>query len=603
MSRRTLHIARDLSLPLDAATQTLLILGKRGSGKSSTATRFVEQLIDAHVPVAVLDPVDVWWGLKAGAAGTREGGKEVYIFGGRHADLPLEPTAGELMADVLVDHRINAVMVLREFSNREKAQFAAGFADRLFRRNVEVVHLVVEEAHELIPERPFSGEEEMVGRMIRLQKLGRSSGIGLTAVTQRAASLNKNITTQSEILISHRIIGPQDRDAIEEWIKHHHQQALKQQVLSTLPELKTGEAWVWAPDFPEKSPIGLRRVHFLMPTTFDSRRTPKPGERRREPKQLAAVDLEKLGEKMAATRERAKQTDPRHLQTEVARLRAELARKPQAPRIEPPARVEIPIITDAQVKKLDQAVRRAIDAQARFERDTTVAHDRLVTAYNRLTAALSDSKMEVAGILDAIATARGKGALSTAVQTRPAPVAPHRSVQVRVEPKPAASIGDKLGLAERKILTALAQYPQGRTKTQVAVLTAYAVNGGGFNNAVGSLRSKWFIAGTDVLQVTEAGLDALGDWTPLPEPGPELLEFWKRQLGHAEREILRVLTEAYPQMLTREDIAGLTVSPRGTPYAPDGGGFNNALGRLRTLELIEGRGTLKASDDLMGGGQ
>jgi hypothetical protein len=30
---------------------------------------------------------------------------------------------------------------------------------------------------------------------------------------------------------------------------------------------------------------------------------------------------------------------------------------------------------------------------------------------------------------------------------------------------------------------------------------------------------------------------------------------------------------------------------------PDGGGFNNALARLRTLELVS-RGELKASDDL-----
>lgn len=33
-------------------------------------------------------------------------------------------------------------------------------------------------------------------------------------------------------------------------------------------------------------------------------------------------------------------------------------------------------------------------------------------------------------------------------------------------------------------------------------------------------------------------------------------------------------------------------------YAADGGGFNNALSRLRTLELIEGKAKLKASDQL-----
>jgi hypothetical protein len=32
-------------------------------------------------------------------------------------------------------------------------------------------------------------------------------------------------------------------------------------------------------------------------------------------------------------------------------------------------------------------------------------------------------------------------------------------------------------------------------------------------------------------------------------------------------------------------------------YEASGGGFNNALGRLRTLELVQGRGELRASDE------
>jgi hypothetical protein len=33
-------------------------------------------------------------------------------------------------------------------------------------------------------------------------------------------------------------------------------------------------------------------------------------------------------------------------------------------------------------------------------------------------------------------------------------------------------------------------------------------------------------------------------------------------------------------------------------YEPSGGGFNNTLGQLRTLELVQGRGKLQASHDL-----
>lgn len=145
--------------------------------------------------------------------------------------------------------------------------------------------------------------------------------------------------------------------------------------------------------------------------------------------------------------------------------------------------------------------------------------------------------------------------------------------------------------AERLILTALAQYPQGRSKVQVAILTGYTANGGGFRNSVGSLRSAGLINGVaDRLEITHAGLSALGQFTPLPH-GQELLEHWFRSLGRAERKILEVLTEAYPHTLSKAQIATRA------GYETEGGGFRNALGKLRTLELIEGRGEMRAKDD------
>ena len=76
----------------------------------------------------------------------------------------------------------------------------------------------------------------------------------------------------------------------------------------------------------------------------------------------------------------------------------------------------------------------------------------------------------------------------------------------------------KLASGERRILTALAQYREGRSKVQVAVLTGYAATGGGFNNYLGVLRSRGLIeGGGDRITITEAGIQALGSWEPLPE--------------------------------------------------------------------------------------
>lgn len=311
-----LKIAEGLSLPIEAVTQTLLVVGKRNSGKSNTAVRFAEQLYHAGVPFVAIDPVDNWYGLKSSRDG-KGPGLSVYVFGGPHGDLPLESAAGGLIADVIVDHRISAILSVKHFSVRERGRFVGDFAQRLFQRNKEPLHVFLEEAHEVAPQNPYKGEEEMLGHVARIWKLGRSSGLGGSAITQRPASLSKNITTQAEILIVHRTLGPQDVAAIREWIKYHGE---REEILGQLSTLKTGEAFVWAPDFPEGSPIGLKRVTFYQRETFDSAATPKAGETRVEPKALATVDLNKLSLAMTATIEKARADDPARLRARIRDL-------------------------------------------------------------------------------------------------------------------------------------------------------------------------------------------------------------------------------------------------------------------------------------------
>lgn len=160
----------------------------------------------------------------------------------------------------------------------------------------------------------------------------------------------------------------------------------------------------------------------------------------------------------------------------------------------------------------------------------------------------------------------------------------------------AAGGGDGMSrAAERKALTVLVLYPEGRTVRQVALLAGYAMSGGGFRNAIGSLRKLGYLEGEGgFLRATPAGIAALGPVDPLPT-GEALAAHWLSQLDRkAEREVLSVLLRAYPKAMPAEEIAAATE----TQYEPNGGGFRNALGKLRALELIEGRGLMRASAEL-----
>ncbi|MFC5937006.1 MULTISPECIES: helicase HerA domain-containing protein [Mycobacterium avium complex (MAC)] len=64
-----LVLADNLHLPLSSITETFAILANRGSGKSATAHRLVEQMHRAHLPVVVLDIKGDWWGIRSSADG------------------------------------------------------------------------------------------------------------------------------------------------------------------------------------------------------------------------------------------------------------------------------------------------------------------------------------------------------------------------------------------------------------------------------------------------------------------------------------------------------------------------------------------------------
>ncbi len=70
---KTIHLAPKLTLPLDAVTQTFAILGVRGSGKTNTGVVLVEELLTQNQQVVVIDPVDVWWGIKSSKDGKSAG--------------------------------------------------------------------------------------------------------------------------------------------------------------------------------------------------------------------------------------------------------------------------------------------------------------------------------------------------------------------------------------------------------------------------------------------------------------------------------------------------------------------------------------------------
>ena len=139
------RIAADLAQPVDAVTETFLIFGKRGSGKTTAASVLTEEMIGAGLPVCVIDPMGAWWGLRSSADGQGPG-LPVTILGGEHADLDLPPEAGTAVAELVVTERVPVVLDMFLMSKTQQRRFVTDFVEHLFRRNREPGHLVIDEA-------------------------------------------------------------------------------------------------------------------------------------------------------------------------------------------------------------------------------------------------------------------------------------------------------------------------------------------------------------------------------------------------------------------------------------------------------------------------
>jgi hypothetical protein len=587
-----LVLASDLSLPADVANYVTLIAGKRGSGKTNTAKRLVEQLNRAHVPFGVLDVVDVWWGLKAGVTGTREGGLPIYVFGGKHADYPLEPTGGRLMAGLFVDYRISAVMAMREWTGADRARFVTDFADELLRRNSETFEVVVEEAHDLIPLIAMGEEKRSKGAMLRMEKLGRSSGIGMALLTQRLAALDNTARSQADLLVMHRTTGPHDRKALNGWIEEHHADVEERNAfLGALPTLKTGEAFVWGPDFPEDKPIGLVRVRILECETFNSHATPKVGEKRSEPKELTPVDLERLSKAMSATVEKAKQDDPAELRRTIGTLRRELA---GAQKAVAPTRLEIKEIERSVLKEgqLDRA------HELEHSLESTIGRAELVIANLREAIAPISSALRAVAASTSAPTAVRAGSPAAA---RPSGISRAESGQSAIPPR---RTSDKPRYGEPRVTTDGISGPQQRMLDALAWLEAVGVRGArwsvlgflsrqspkssGFEKNVSTLRSGELIQGNGKNQdftLTRTGR-AAANAPDAPATSEELHRAIFAKISTPQERMLRALIESYPRNLTWDELA-----ERGE-QSPNSSGFEKNVSTLKSYGLIGGsRGT------------
>lgn len=568
-------------------------IGRTGSGKTYAAKGALEPILQAGARVCVLDPTGAWWGLRSSRDG-KDVGFSVVVFGGIHADVPIDDSVGAALGRMVGEMDFQCVIDLSEMTMGGRKRFATAFFDAVYHKNRKPLYLVLDEADMFAPQRIMSDETVMYSRVEQIVRRGRIFGFRPWLITQRPAVLNKSVLSQASTLVAMKLTSPQDRAAVKDWIKDQADVTVGKRILADLPRLKLGEGYMWWPEGEF-----LEKLTFPKIKTFDSSKTPELGERPALPKRLADVDLTAVRAALEAERVAIETNDPKKLQNRIKQLEEALADAGKKPASVDPAAISTAVEQAvrtaraswaAEISNLEAEVRTHLFAVMEILRPPRAANGRSIAAE------VSQSEIE-AFSKSVISTLSGQAQPSTAQPSDP-PFARPLAAPVRRSNDDTSRDGDghkPFGKnAEGRVLKVLVDlHPARLTNAQWACLSGMKSTTGTWRNYKSKLRNGGLLDETGgKFSPTQAGFDAFGGVPPQPLSLLQVQARWRHEIGSTPSRLLDDLIAAYPNAVLRDELAANADLKSST------GTFRNYVSKLTTNGLAEkvGRDALRATE-------
>ena len=552
------HDGRNVSLDLDVLMRTrLLVQANSGGGKSWLLRRLAEQTF-GKIPVIIIDPEGEF-------ATLRE--KFGYVLVGKGGETPADLRSAALVAHKLLELRASAVCDLYELKPQARHQWVRLFLDattdapkNLWRPTI----IVLDEAHQFCPEGK-AGESEASSAVVDLCTRGRKRGFAAILATQRLGKLRKDAAAElTNVMVGMTFIDIDRERAAECLGVTGHE---RHQFYDEIKVLAPGQFYCLGRAIcKERTSIIVGPVQTTHPEAGGGKysETPPPA-----PSEIVAM-LPKLADLPKQAEDKAK--TEAELRGEIRSLKAKLRAAPVIEKpIETVKRIEIPVLKDGQLGRIEKLVER-------FGKDADTITQQMIA------------------IIPIIRTIKSSPATMKAITPCQPDIRPgFRIVRHPLAPMVEASAdGWTPGKCERKILGVLALHPEGCLRKKLILLAGYHWSGS-TQNSLGALRTHGCIVGGnhEIIQITEEG-QRFGPFEQLPE-GEALIQYWLShpEFGLCERTLLRAFTENHDG-LTKDQLCEMT----GYSWS---GSTQNALGALRTAGVIVGRNseTMRLCDDLL----
>lgn len=546
----------------------MLIQANSGGGKSWMLRVLCERL-GKTTPLIVLD----WEGE---FASLRE--KLDVLLVGRGGEVPTAVATAGALATQILEIGVSAVIDLYDLNPQEKRAYVRRFIESLMaapKRLWRPYLVIVDEAHSLVPE---AGQAESADAVNALMSQGRKRQFCGVLATQRLSKLHKDAAAEANNVLIGRCNLDLDQKRAGDVL------GMGRSEYTGLRSLTEGQFYAFGPAF---NFDGVKLITSAdVETTHGAKalkafRPPEPSARMR-----GVVDqLKDLAE-----RSKTEVLDLDAARVTIKELRGQLVRaEREAAKVAAPAVIADQTAIDRAVSTARAEARKA---WARIVREISLSASRIE---KNLVAAAEDQASLTRTLESASTLLEAEPSATVAPKTfflneQHTTVVPKRPAMTRSQAT--AEADSTLSGVEQKVLNAAAWWEsvgvESPDRDQLAIASQYHPNAKSFCNALGSLRSKGYING---LSLTADGRR----FAECPSSPPTLEDahaaFVARMDG-VQRRVFEAVHAASGK-IARADLAAAT------NYHPNAKSFCNALGRLRTLGLLDYQGGNVVGTQLM----
>jgi hypothetical protein len=554
----------------------LLVQANSGGGKSYALRRLLEQTFGLCQHI-VIDPEGEFHTLRE---------KYDYILAGKGGEAAATVETAPLLARRLLELGVSAIIDISELGV-DRPAFVTRFIEALMSAPRELwrpLLIVVDEAHRYCPQgvtprQPSQRDEDepltpadSAAAVISLMDAGRKRGFCGVLATQRISKLSKDATAECNNKMIGRCVEIDAKRAGDE-LGLTGKQAILQ-----LRKLKAGQFFIFGPALSDEvRVIQVGSVETTHPEAGKAAPPPTP------PRDKVRQVLGRLKDLPAEAAEGDRVVEK--LRARIDELEAKLI---ESKSFEPePERVEVPLLTDGQLKALKDAIEQA----------HTITDD-VTSVIENLGSVLVDIKATIelngrpSDPSDAIEKSWSKGdPLHHAYASHPPVTGVHRGNEPRhtdrangtpkknapkAWPAPPPAPGGKLVPAQQRIVDTIATIEKlgiESTRTTLAAWLGQHPNTKGLVNNLGALRSAGLVDG---YTLTADGRRA--SRPNIPKSHNEVREILLRPLKPAQRRII----EAVEQLgaADRDELAEILGKH------PNTKGLVNDIGALRGRALV-----------------